>query len=145
MVDESAPVLVGVLPRLELLEVAVDRARPAEEAAVLGLESRDPVAAGGGLERGALLGPGLDLARDEVDPELGEDLADGRRERAPLGLVEREQASALEAVRLVRAVAERLVGRAAAAAERGPFAFVEDVAVGVDDPHASTDEERPAC
>jgi hypothetical protein len=140
VIEEPAPVLLGVLPRLELPEIAVDRARSAEEAAVFGLEGRDPVAAGGGLEGDSLFGPRLDLARDEVEPELREDLADGRGERAPLGLVEREQASALEAVRLVRAVAERLVGRAAAAAERGPLAFIEDVAGGVDDPHSSSYE-----
>ena len=48
--------------------------------------------------------------------------------------------SALEPVRLVRAVAERLVARAAAAAERGALALVEKVSVGVDDADSALDE-----
>src|SRR5438270_12954408 len=51
--------------------------------------------------------------------------------------------SATKAVRLVRAVAERLVTRSAAAAERGSLAFVENGAVRVENPHAAGDEKRP--
>ena len=90
VVDEAAPVLRGVLPALELAQVAVDRARPAEEAAVLRLERGDPVGARNSPECGSLLGPRLDLARDEVEAELGEDLAHRARERAPLCLVQRQ-------------------------------------------------------
>ena len=90
VVDEAAPVLGGVLPALELAQVPVDRARPAEEAAVLGLQRGDPVGARNGPQRSPLLGPRLDLARDEVEAELGEDLAHRARERAPLGLVQRQ-------------------------------------------------------
>ena len=90
MVAEAVAVLGGVLPGLEPAQVAVDRARPAEEAPVLGLEGGDSFGAGNRFETGALLGPRLDLARDEVEPELGEDLANRRRERAPLRLIERQ-------------------------------------------------------
>ena len=131
VVEEAAAVRVGVLPGLELGEVPVDRASALEEEAVLGLEGRDLVGAGESAQAGTLLGPGLDLARDEVEAELGEDLTDGGGERAPLGLIERQQRLALEAVCLVRSVAERLVARASAPAERGPLALVEDASVGV--------------
>src|SRR2546426_2011332 len=47
----------------------------------------------------------------------------------------------MEAVLLVRAVAERLVRRAAAAAERSPFALVENAAFGVEDAHTAGDEQ----
>src|SRR5436189_5528434 len=50
--------------------------------------------------------------------------------------------SAREAVCLVRAVAEGLVRRAPAAAERGALALVEDRSVGVEDAHAAADEQR---
>src|SRR6266487_4003937 len=52
-------------------------------------------------------------------------------------------ASATEVVLLVRAVAERLVGRTAAAAKRRLFALVENGAFGVEDPHAPGDEQWP--
>ena len=91
VVEEAPPMRLGVLPRLELLQVPVDRACAAEEAAVLRFEGRDLVGPGDRAQAVSLLRPGLDLAGDEVEAELGEDLADGRRERAPLGLVERQQ------------------------------------------------------
>jgi hypothetical protein len=43
----------------------------------------------------------------------------------------------------VRPVAEGLVARAAAPAERGALAFVEDGAVGGDNPYAAGHEQRP--
>src|SRR5436190_6387192 len=51
--------------------------------------------------------------------------------------------SATEAVRLVRAVAEGLVRRAAAAAERRPLALVEQLACRVDDSYASGYQQGP--
>src|SRR5438045_1986277 len=51
-------------------------------------------------------------------------------------------ASATETILLVRAVAEGLVARTAAAAERRLVAFVEDGALTVEDAHASRDEQR---
>lgn len=89
VVAEPLPVLGGVRSRLELAQVAVDLARAMEETAVLGLERGDLVGARDRLEPGALFRPRLNLPRDEVDTELGEDLADGGGEGAPLGLVER--------------------------------------------------------
>ena len=79
-----------VRPRLEPLQVAEDRPRAVEEAPVVGLERRDLVVTGALAQGVALLGPRLDLLRDEVEPELGQHLADGGGERAPLGLVERQ-------------------------------------------------------
>src|SRR5437588_11092499 len=52
-------------------------------------------------------------------------------------------ASATEAVLLVRAVAERLVARAAAATKGGLLALVENGAFGVEDPNAPGDEQWP--
>src|SRR6266508_505777 len=144
MIEEPLPMRSGVLAGPELTQVAVDLACSAEEATVLGLESRNLVRAGDRPQLGSLLRPGRDLASDEVEIELGENLADGGGERAPLGLVERQHPSALEAVRLVRAVAERPVARSAAATERGPLALVEDVAVGVEDADAAPEEEWAA-
>src|SRR5206468_6649408 len=82
MLEVSRAVFALVLPRVERREVREDRARPGVANAVLGLERRDLV------DRRAVLGPWLDLTRDEVDAELGQALAHGRRERAPLGLVQ---------------------------------------------------------
>ena len=45
VVEEAAPVGVGVLPRLALLQVAEDRPRAVQETAVLGLEHGGQVAA----------------------------------------------------------------------------------------------------
>src|SRR4051794_20162243 len=50
--------------------------------------------------------------------------------------------SATEAVLPVSAVAERLVRRAAAAAERGPVALVQQAPVGRDDADAAAHEQR---
>jgi hypothetical protein len=82
-------VLVLPLSRREPGEVLEDRLRPLEAFAVLVREERDLVlAVPVFLPRGGLF-------RDEVDAELGQPLADGGRERAPLGLVEREHTAML--------------------------------------------------
>jgi len=67
MVEKAPPMRLRVLPRLELLEVPVDLARAAEEAPVLGFESRDQVSACDRAQAASLLRPGLDLAGDEVE------------------------------------------------------------------------------
>src|SRR5439155_993112 len=51
--------------------------------------------------------------------------------------------SATEADLLVRAVAERFVARASAAAQSRLLAFVKDVALGVDDANATGDKQWP--
>ena len=70
-----------------------------------------------------------------------------RRPRSPpAGRSPREASilrSAMEVVRPMGAVAERLVSGSPAAAERRSLAFVEEVALGVDDAHAAGDEQRP--
>ena len=73
-------------------QVGEDLARPAVDAAVVADEHGDRVGAGERLQPLALLRPGLDLPGDEVDAQLGQHLAHGRGERAPLGLPEREDA-----------------------------------------------------
>ena len=45
------------------------------EPAVLGLQDRDVVGAGQGLELPAVLGPRFNLPGDEIDPELRQHLA----------------------------------------------------------------------
>src|SRR5437870_300838 len=96
------------------------------------------------MELASLVRPRLDLTCDEVDSQLGQHLPHRRRERAPLCLVERQhRTSASEADLFVRAVAERLVAGTAAAAQRGLLAFVENVALGVEDPDAAGDEQWP--
>ena len=92
VVGEAAPVRGGVLPRLALAQMVEDPARPDEEAAVLGLEHGDLVGACEILKPVPLARPRLDLARDEVEPELRQHLPHRRGERAPLRLVERQHA-----------------------------------------------------
>src|SRR5580765_2361585 len=87
-----------LLPGLEPAQVGEDLAGPDEELSVLGLERGDLVGARHGLEARALLRPRLDLACHEVEAELREDLAHRRRERAPLGLVERQHRASLSPV-----------------------------------------------
>ena len=77
VVEEAPPMRLGLLPRLELLQVPVDRPCAAEEATVLRFEGRDLVGPGDRAQAVSLLRPGLDLAGDEVEPEFGENLADG--------------------------------------------------------------------
>src|SRR3954467_15715398 len=91
VVREPAPVRRRELPSVAIAEVREDRARPTIEAAVLVLENRDLIRAGHALQLMAILGPWFDLACDEVDPELCQDLAHCGRERAPLGLVQRDR------------------------------------------------------
>src|SRR2546423_2179589 len=90
VVGEAVSVLGSMLRGLTLAQVREDRSRAAEEAAVLGLEHRNLIAACDLPQPGPLARPRLDLARDEVEPELGQHLAHRRGERAPLGLVERQ-------------------------------------------------------
>src|SRR4029078_13222027 len=54
-------------------------------------------------------------------------------------------ASGTKAVLLVRAIAEGLVGRTAAAAERRPLTLVQKNAVGVDDSHVAGREQGAIC
>ena len=90
MIDEAAAMVGCVLPRFAVAQVAEDLARPVDEAAVLGLERRDLVLPREVAQVLAVLRPRFDLPRDEVDPELGQDLAHRGGERAPLGLIERQ-------------------------------------------------------
>lgn len=57
-------------PRLPPAQMREDLARPAVEPTVLGLEHRDCVGAGKRSEPFALLREGLDLTKDDVDPQL---------------------------------------------------------------------------
>src|SRR5262249_37287307 len=75
VVGEAPPVRGVEPPGLALVEVREDLAGAAEDAAVLGHEDGGPVAPGDVTEPLALVRPGLDLAGDEVDPELGQHLA----------------------------------------------------------------------
>ena len=70
VVEEAAPVRGLVLPRLEVAQVREDRARSLDEPAVFRPQRRDLVGSGELAQRRPLLRPRLDLASDEVDPEL---------------------------------------------------------------------------
>src|SRR5262249_58665698 len=85
VVCEPAAVSGRELPGIALTQVREDLARAAEDAAVLGLQHWDPVGPGELAQRDTLLGPRLHLARDEVEPELGQHLPHRRRARAPFG------------------------------------------------------------
>lgn len=80
-----------VLRRLTFAQVREDLARSAELSPVLDLQDGDQIRTGDGVQVGAILGPRLDLACDEVEPELGQDLPHRGRERAPFRLVQNER------------------------------------------------------
>ncbi len=62
-------------PGVALVQVREDRACAAIDVAVLRLQDGDLVRTGHGAQLVSLLRPRLDLARDEVDPQLRQDLA----------------------------------------------------------------------
>jgi hypothetical protein len=70
--DESA---LAVRGRVAFTHVGEDAARADEEASVLALEHGYLIGAGEILEPMPLARPRLDLPRDEVEPELRQDLA----------------------------------------------------------------------
>jgi hypothetical protein len=86
-------VLVFRLARRQRLEELEDGFRPFEALAVAVREQRDLVLAL------AVLLPRRNLFRDEVEAELRQPLANGRRIRAPLGLVEREHRGMFDGAR----------------------------------------------
>src|SRR5262249_55593272 len=85
---EPPPVRLGVIRERALAQVPEDLARPAEQSPVLDLKDGDLIRSGDGFQLGAVLRPRLDLACDEVEPELCQNLSDRRRERAPLRLIQ---------------------------------------------------------
>src|SRR5581483_4782585 len=86
VLDEAQTVIRGMLPRLERLEMPVDRAGPDDDLAVVELEDRDRVRPGDAPQLAPVLRIRLDLLRDEVEAELRQHLADGGRVRTPLRL-----------------------------------------------------------
>jgi hypothetical protein len=86
-------VLVLRFPWRQRLEELEDGVRPLEAFAVAVREERDLVLAL------AILLPRRDLFRDEVEAELRQPLAHGRRVRAPFGLVQRQHGGMFDAAR----------------------------------------------
>jgi hypothetical protein len=87
VIGEPSPVSCSELPRVALVQVREDRARPTEEPAVLRLQDRDLVCPCDLAQLGTLAGPRLDLARDEIEPQLCQDLPHrrGRTGTTPTG------------------------------------------------------------
>src|SRR5690349_23038529 len=87
VLDIAGAMLGGVLVLVEAPQVPEDLAGARVALAVLGLQCGD-------LQLSlALLRVRLHLPRDEVEQELGQPLANGRRVRAPLRLVQRQHPS----------------------------------------------------
>src|SRR6478735_2486119 len=72
------------------VEVGLDPLLARDRRSRLGHEHRNRLGAGAVPQRLAVLPLDRNLARDEVDAELGQPLADAAGRRAPLGLVQLE-------------------------------------------------------